>query len=317
MLAGLTGFGLGAPVPDAGPRGVLRIGTGNVTGLYYALGSGLARIVRDADESGELSISVFGSSGSLNNLLGLRNGLFDLAVVQADSALASSPRSDLRLLFAAMPETCAILLPPGSTVTQVSDLRRRRVDLGAPGSGNRALLEELLRVSGLSVGDLAAAVDLPAAERDTGLCRRRVDALALITGHPTIAVREVIDGCGADFLPLDEATIAEICRRRPALRPMSIPGGRYPGQQRTVPTFGARALVLASPRLPEASAYRLVRTVVDRLGELRRLHLAFAELEPAALAGGDLGSCSQLPFHLGAARLFRERKLFPNACAAA
>jgi TRAP-type uncharacterized transport system substrate-binding protein len=80
----------------------------------------------------------------------------------------------------------------------------------------------------------------------------------------------------------------------------SIPAGTYAGQANDVATLSSTAFVIADRGLPDAVAERLTEAVFTGLGELRRLHLAFGDLDEAAL----LAPCPDVPYHPGALAYF-------------
>jgi TRAP-type uncharacterized transport system substrate-binding protein len=69
-------------------------------------------------------------------------------------------------------------------------------------------------------------------------------------------------------------------------RAAEVGPGDYRQLDRPVATIGTPALVVADAGLPDEAAYRLTATVLGRLSELRRLHLAFTGIEAAGLVAG-------------------------------
>jgi TRAP-type uncharacterized transport system substrate-binding protein len=77
-----------------------------------------------------------------------------------------------------------------------------------------------------------------------------------------------------------------------------------------VATIDTPALVVADAGLPDEAAYRLTATVLGRLSELRRLHLAFTGIEAAGLVAG----CPPAPYHPGALAAFADAGLALPPC---
>lgn len=305
------------------PRGhVLRIATGDVTGLYYAFGSAIARLFSDEGSWDSSAITVTGTAGSVANLIALRDGAADVALVRPDSAqrawsgtdpgYAGRPLRDLRLLFAAMPESLTLLAARDSGIRGVADLRGRTVDFGEPGSGTRQIADALVRTAGLSPSDLKAVLGLRGPDRSAALCGGRMDAAIFMTGHPALPVLESVTGCGTALVPVGGPAAASLLRDRPFYHRVTIPAGIYRDAPATpVPTIGANALVCATAALPDATAYALTRAMVERIDDLRRLHLAFAQLTARDLAS----ECGIIPLHPGAERYLRRKGLLA-ACRA-
>jgi hypothetical protein len=63
----------------------------------------------------------------------------------------------------------------------------------------------------------------------------------------------------------------------------TIPGGTYPVNLRDVTTFGARAVVVTTTRMPDTVAYEITRVVFDNFDDFRQLHPAFEALSVAEM----------------------------------
>ncbi len=68
-------------------------------------------------------------------------------------------------------------------------------------------------------------------------------------------------------------------------------------------SFGLRTTLVATERLPAQQAYGIVRSLFERLEELRGQHPVMALLEPKEMV--SLGNTLEL--HEGALRYYRER----------
>jgi uncharacterized protein len=87
----------------------------------------------------------------------------------------------------------------------------------------------------------------------------------------------------------------------------TIPAGTYPVNLADVPTFGVRAMVVTTARMPDAVAYEITRAVFDHFDDFRRLHPAFEALSVARTAH----AAGRAPVHAGAARYYREHGWLP------
>ena len=82
-----------------------------------------------------------------------------------------------------------------------------------------------------------------------------------------------------------------------------IPGGTYRANSQPVPSFGLRTTLVAAERLPAERVYGIVRSLFERLDELRGQHPVLAMLEPKSMISEGV----TLPLHEGALRYYRER----------
>jgi hypothetical protein len=74
-----------------------------------------------------------------------------------------------------------------------------------------------------------------------------------------------------------------------------------------VPTFGVRAVVVTTARIPDALAYEITRAAFDHFDDFRRLHPAFEALSVAGMAHAT----GRAPLHARAARYYREHGWLP------
>src|SRR3546814_6002212 len=73
-----------APLPAAAQQKFVRVGTGGVTGVYYAAGGAICRLVNKDRSSHGIRCSVESTGGSVFNVNTIKAGELDLGVVQSD-----------------------------------------------------------------------------------------------------------------------------------------------------------------------------------------------------------------------------------------
>jgi TRAP transporter TAXI family solute receptor len=66
---------------------------------------------------------------------------------------------------------------------------------------------------------------------------------------------------GGRFIAPDAEEIRTILAKNPALQPVTLPAGSYPGQSVPLPSVGSWSYVLANESLAEETAYRLARAI--------------------------------------------------------
>ena len=140
------------------------MGTGNVAGVYFPVGVALCRLVNQHRRETGLRCAARPSEGSVGNLTALRDGSYDLAIVQSDTqaaALAGSgvfapagPFEALRSVASLYPEPLTVVARADAGIAGIGDLAGKRVAWGAPGSGTRAVADELMAARGLDGGEL-------------------------------------------------------------------------------------------------------------------------------------------------------------------
>jgi TRAP transporter TAXI family solute receptor len=208
--------------------------------------------------------------GGEENLELLREGKVQLALAQADSALAAyegsgnfqqrGPAPGLRAIGSLYPEPVHVLVRGDASYAGIADLRGRRIAIGVPGSASRTTVLRVLEAHGLAPRDFQPR-ELPLADALVALRRREVDAVLQVIGVPADSVREALSEVPLKLLPLGERAMAQLAGARRGLFAHTIPAGSYPAQGRDVRTVATAALMLVSAELSETEVANLTRFV--------------------------------------------------------
>ena len=293
----------------------IAIGTGGVTGVYYPTGGAICRLVnRDRSEHG-IRCGVESTGGSVFNINAIRGGELEFGVAQSDwqfHAFNGTSRfeeqgafEDLRAVFSVHPEPFTVVARADAGIETFDDLRGMRVNVGNPGSGQRATMDVVLEAVGWTLDDFALAAELQPAEQSQALCDNNIDAMIYTVGHPSGSIQEATTACDSVLVDVTGEAIEALVADRPYYRTATIPGGMYRGNDDDTTTFGVGATFVTSANVPEEVVYTVVSAVFENMDTFRGLHPAFANLEPAEMANDGLSA----PLHPGAERYFREAGL--------
>ncbi|MFW5654408.1 MAG: TAXI family TRAP transporter solute-binding subunit [Roseicyclus sp.] len=313
LAAGTTA--LAGSAATAQDQTFIAIGTGGVTGVYYPAGGAICRLVnRDRADHG-IRCGVESTGGSVFNINAIRNGELEFGVAQSDwqyHAYNGSSQfeeqgafEDLRAVFSLHPEPFTVVARADAGIETFEDLRGKRVNIGNPGSGQRATMEVVLDAMGWTTDDFAVAAELQPAEQSQALCDNNIDAMIYTVGHPSGSIQEATTACDSVLVDVDGEAIQELVDDRPYYRTATIPGGMYRGNDEDTTTFGVGATFVTSADVPDDVVYTVVSAVFENLDQFRGLHPAFAELEAEAMATESISA----PLHPGAERYFREAGL--------
>ena len=83
----------------------------------------------------------------------------------------------------------------------------------------------------------------------------------------------------------------------------TIPGGIYANNPQVTKTYGALATMVTSAKVPADTVYIITKAVFENFEEFKKLHPAFANLDPKTMVSDGLSA----PLHEGAARYYREK----------
>ena len=83
-------------------------------------------------------------------------------------------------------------------------------------------------------------------------------------------------------------------------RTATIPGGMYRGTDTDTKTFGVGATFVSSSKVPNEVIYNVVKAVFENFDEFKKLHPAFAHLNPEQMIQDGLSA----PLHDGAVKYY-------------
>jgi len=183
------------------------------------------------------------------------------------------------------------------------DLKGKRVNVGAPGSGQLATMNVVLEAKGWTMGDFSLASELQPSEQAQALCDNKVDAIVYTVGHPNGSIQEATTSCESVIVAVDGPAIEKLVADNAFYAVATIPGGMYSGNDADVKTFGVRATFVSSDKADEETIYQTVKAVFDNFDRFKRLHPAFGILKAEEMIKAGLSA----PLHPGAARYYAER----------
>lgn len=296
----------------------ITIGTGGVTGVYYPAGGAICRLVNRGRKDHGIRCSVESTGGSVYNLNAIRANEIDIAVAQSDwqyhSYMGTGPFANLgkdeklRSLFSLHSEPFTVIARTDAGVDSFEDLKGKRVNIGNPGSGQRATMEAIMQVKGWDKSVFKLASELKASEQAQALCDNKIDVMIYAAGHPNGAVQEVTTTCDTKIIPVEGPAIDKLVNQFPFYAYTTIPGGMYNGNEEDIKTFGVKATFVASENVDGEIIYQVVRAVFDNFDNFKTLHPVFSTLDPQNL----VKSGNSAPLHPGALRYFKEKGWVTN-----
>jgi TRAP transporter TAXI family solute receptor len=317
-MLGLLAAGVivGSGAASAQEDKFITIGTGGVTGVYYPTGGAICRLINKGRADHGIRCSVESTGGSVYNVNTMRQGELDMGVVQSDvqyNALNGVGEEfkdqgafeDLRAVFSVHPEPFTVLARADSGIETFDDLKGKRVNVGNPGSGQRATMEVLMEKKGWTMDDFALASELKSAEQSQALSDNNVDAIVFTVGHPNGSIQEATTTTDAVLVPVSGPEVDQLVEENQYYTKAIIPGGMYTGTEEDTPTFGVRATIVTRADVPEDVVYETVKAVFENFDDFRKLHPAFANLTKEEMVQAALSA----PLHPGAEKYYKEAGL--------
>ena len=289
------------------------IGTGGITGVYYPTGGAIAKMVNKKRKEYGIRATVESTGGSVFNINAIMAGDLEFGVAQSDRQYQAvkgianwkdkGPQKDLRAVFSIHPESVDLIAAVDANINSMQDLKGKRVNIGNIGSGYRKNALDALEANGLDYKKDFHAESLKAAEAPGLIQDGRIDAAFYTVGHPSGYYKEATSGVRkVKFVPI--TNIESLLAKYPYYAKSATLMKNYPGAVNTeasVPTFGVKATLVTSIKVPDNVVYAITKEVFDNFETFKKLHPAYEGLTKESMLTG-----LSAPFHPGALKYYKE-----------
>jgi len=295
----------------------LIIGTGTTANVHTSVGRAICRLIQKSDPGTTCEVATVegrDAAEPLAVLTEVRNGAMEIGVVQSDwqyhAFQGTGPVEftdvsfeNLRSLFSLHGELFTVIARRDAGIESIDDLVGKRVNIGNPGSNQRAIMNMVMDAKGWTQDTFQFVDELSDAEQLLALCHNRVQAVVSVVSHPDDRIAKALKLCDAKVIPVSGAAIDKLVADNRFLALSEVPMGAYAKSNGLIPTFGVMVTAVTSSDLDDETAYRVVKSVFDNLADMKRLHRALGNLLPGRMITAGLSA----PLHPGAARYYREK----------
>lgn len=286
----------------------LNIATGNMQGTYHPIGLALAEIL-NKDIPG-VNANARMSSASVINIDLLSKNTVDIAFTQNDIAyyalngiemFENNKISNIKGLISLYPETVQIITGKNSDIKTISDIKGKRVAVGAAGSGTEANAKKILELYDIGFNDIKMQY-MSFNDSSLGLKNGTTDVIFATAGYPTPFIEELLTKSEVVLLSLDEAKIQYLMEKYPFYSKQVIPANTYEGQSSPVSTLAVMAVLAVNDKMDDDMGYKVTKAIFDNLEKLQAAHGAgkMVDIETAK-------ESMTLPFNKGAARFLNKK----------
>ena len=252
-IVAMAGTAIALAGPAAAQQKFVTIGTGGVTGVYYAVGGAVCRLLNKDRKAHGIRCSVESTGGSAFNINTIKAGELDFGMAQSDvqfnafkgdGQYKGNAFPELRAVFSVHPEPFTVLARKEANIAKFEDFKGKRFNVGNPGSGTRVSMEQLLAAMGWKLSDFALASELKADEHGPALCDNKIDGFFYAVGHPSANIQDPTTTCGAKLVPLTGAAPEKLVKDHPYFAKATVPGGMYANNPQPTETYGALATLV-------------------------------------------------------------------------
>ncbi len=295
---------------------MMSIGTGNITGVYYAAGSAVAKMHNRKLKEYNLRLLAEASEGSVANIQNVADGATAFGIAQANALYFArrgeafwegTPLNQLRAVLGLYTEAFTIIAAVDANINSPADLAGKTVNIGELGSTDSLQAISILNGVGLDPEKDLTLMRRPAYEASELLQQGKIDAYFYTVGHPNLSIKEASHGERKIMIVApDQAFVDSQASQKEFLVETIIPIDYYAETTNKEPvrTLGVKAILFCNADMDEEVVYHMVKEVFENFDLFKRQHPAFADLTPE-----NLSTKLILPLHPGAERYFKEAGL--------
>jgi hypothetical protein len=290
--------------------GNLTLGTASSTGTFYYVGAAIGTAVSDA---GNLTVLVQATNGSNENVSMCQTGDIDIGMANCDSlyaayngemSYADAGQQDIQEIAALYESQLHVFVTEKSGITDISQLKGKKVCVGSQGTSYLFVNEALLEAYGISIDDIEPYY-MDYAESAEALANGDIDAAFQTGGYPIAGIQQSASSTAFRMLPVDEDVIASLTEEYPFISTTEIPAGTYEKQanEEAVSTLGYMTCLFCSSKADDDQIYAFVKLMMENLDSYQDTNDATRQISPDTIA------TEYIPFNAGAERYYKEAGL--------
>jgi TRAP transporter TAXI family solute receptor len=284
----------------------LNIVTGGTGGVYIVYGAGLADLL---NKKLGTAASPQSTPASVDNMKLIRDGKADLAFVLADTAYDAvqgkgtfappETKADAKALAVLYNNFTHVIVRDDSAFKSITDLKGKRVNTGAAGSGTETIANRTLEAYGIDAAKDIQRERTGVADAAAQLKDGRIDAFFWSGGLPTAAVSDLTTTVKIRILDQTDGIKKMADKYGPFYFNAKIPKGTY-GLAADVTVSGVANLLVVPSKFDAAFAAAILKTMFDSTTELGQIHAEGKNLKLETAVEG-----SPLDYHQGAIDFYK------------
>lgn len=286
--------------------------TGPTSGIYFPIGGAFSKVV------GEMGYktSATATGATAENINAILTGKGEMAIAMSDSVIQAveafgayqgKPKAEnLRAMMGLWPNVCQIVTTKDSGITKFSDLKGKRVGVGAPNSGVELNARMMFEAHGMTYKD--AKVDyLSYGEAIDQIKNGQCDVAFVTSGLGNATIKELGTAKEIVFVPVEGEALKKLIAKYPFYVEWKIPKETY-GTKVDTTTAAVMNIMLVSKNLSDDVVYDLLEGIYSQKG-LETIGASHAtakrEIKPETALRGIKGTSVKL--HPGAEKYYKEK----------
>jgi TRAP transporter TAXI family solute receptor len=292
--------------PAAAKITFISIGTGGTGGIYYPYGGGVAEIWSKHVDGVKAVAEVTGAS--VENVKLAHKGETVIGEVMGDVAVAGfkglskfkGKKHDILSMAIMYPNLLQVVTLKKSGITNVEQVKGRKISTGSPGSGTNFMAETVFKALGIPL-DSYKDSRLSFTESANALRDGTIEVGIWCVGPGTSSILDLATTHDIHIIQFTPEQTAKILAFNKTYSAVELAGGVYRGVQRAVPTIGVWNVMICQASLGEDLVYNLVKALFDHNEYLLKIHPSAAYTTPR-----NAIQYSPIPLHPGTIKYLKQ-----------
>ncbi len=285
----------------------ISIATGGTGGVYYPYGGTMAEIINQKIPNVSATAEVTGASVENLRLIGRKDVEFALAmndtVYQAyrgEGMFEGHKLESLRTVFQMYPHVYHVVAFDKDPIYAISDLKGKKVSVGAPGSGTEYKTNLILPLLGVEYADMRV-YRLSFAENSTQMKDGMIDVGIWDVAPPTSSIIDLSTTHDLRFIPFTEEEVAKVVEAYPFYGRIMLPANSYRNQTDEILSVSVWNSVVCHADTSEELVYQVTKAIFENRAALINTHRIAEYTTPE-----DSATNSPIPIHPGALKYYKE-----------
>jgi len=298
---------LGISFTSAQQKIRISIATGGTGGVYYIYGGGLADIINKNIPNVTATAEVTGASVENLRLVAKKEATFGFTMndvlyqaYRGEGKFEGQKLDMLRSVVQIYPHVYHVITLKKYPIYRISDLKGKRVSVGAPGSGTEYKSSLVLPLLGVKYEEMKV-YRLSFAENTSALKDGTIEVGIWSVAPPASSVMDLVTTHEVRFIPFSEDEIKKVISTYPFYGRIVLKANTYKGQTEDVPSISVWNSIVCHKDTPEDLVYQVTKTIFENKQALIQVH-KMAEFTSPDISAKE----SPIPIHPGALRYYRE-----------
>ncbi len=284
----------------------ITVGTGPTSGIYFPIGGAFATALKDYG----YQTSAEATNASGQNIQNILNGDCEIAIAMQDSVMQAytatgayegkEPATDLCALMRLWPNYVQLVTTANTGIKSVTDLKGKRVGVGAANSGVEINARMILAAYGITYNDITPDY-LAYGEAIDNMKNGQCDAVFVTSGLPNATVMDLGVQYDMVVIPIDGEGRDKLVSENPYYAKSVIPANTYNNTEDVEGVF-VYNIMLVNKDLSDAMVYDMLEGIFANISTIKASHNAADKNIDITFGVDDI----QLPLHPGAEAFWKD-----------